>query len=86
MLCPSAGSGNGLIFLTDSFDDGQQAIFWPFLRALSCFSFQPCFQPTSMKLLKVFVSLYRASTEVVLRNGTTTPTEALIWVPVQRQR
>ena len=35
---------------------------------------------------QVFISLYRASTEVVLRNGTTTPTEALIWVPVQRQR
>ena len=35
---------------------------------------------------QVFISLYRASTEVVLRNGTTTPTEALVWVPVQRQR
>ena len=37
MLCPSARSGNGLIFLTDSFDDGQQAIFRSIL-----FSFRAC--------------------------------------------
>ena len=37
-------------------------------------------------LARLLGSLYRASTEVVLRNGTTTPTEALIWVPVQRRR